>query len=147
MKWLLIVVMLALLVALASMGRRQKQRAAVGSLRTQFAHIARLRLTAACSGVDGPLDEADLRFVFDWILIELCRRTGTSGLAELMQWSVRRGEAEATRMTAEVTREAVDRLPRSVLAAIDACEGRTVAGVILDEALTEAGQRLTSAGR
>ena len=143
MKGLLILAVVAILVALASIGRRQKQREAVRSLRAQFGHIARLRLVAACQGLDGVLDEADLRFVFDWILIELCRRTRTSSLGELMQWPVKRGEPALAELTAEVTREAVDRLPRPVLAAIDTCEGRTVAGVILDEALTAAGQRLT----
>ena len=147
MKWLLILAAIGILVALASIGRRQKQRGAVRGLRTQFGHIARLRLVAACQGLDGVLDEADLRFVFDWILIELCRRTGTSNLGELMQWPVTHGERALTTMTSEVTRQAVDRLPRPALAAIDACEGRTVAGVILDEALTEAGQRVTSGGR
>ena len=142
MKWLLILAGIAVLIALASMGRRQKQRDAVRSLRTGFAHVARMRLVAACKGVDGVLDEADLRFLFDWIAIELCRRTGTSSLGELMHWSVNRGEAAVTELTADVTRQAVDRLPQPVLAAIDACEGRMVAGVILDEALTEAGQRL-----
>ena len=142
MKWLLIIVALIVLAFVVSLGRRQNERAAVRALRSQFAHIARLRLVAACPGLDGVLDEADLRFLFDWILIESCRRTGASGLGQLMQWSLDKGEPAARELTADVARQAVDRLPRPVLTAIDGCEGRTVAAVILDEALTEAGQRV-----
>ena len=142
MKWLLIFVVLVLIPALAAIGRRQGRRDAVRSLRTHFAHVARMRLVAVCPGLDGALDEAELRFLFDWILVESYRRTGAGNFNELMEWSLTRGEAETTRLTADIARQAVDRLSRSVLAVIDGCEGRTVAGVILDEALTEAGQRL-----
>ena len=41
----------------------------------------------------------------------------------------------------EVTRDAVDRLPAPVLAVIDDCQGRIVAGVILDQSLSESGRR------
>jgi hypothetical protein len=59
-----------------------------------------------------------------------------------MQWTVEQGEGEALQLVAEVTRDAVDRLPAPVLAMIDGCEGRTVAGVILDQALSESGKRM-----
>ena len=133
---------LVLLFLLASMSRTRKQRAAVAAFRQHFPHIARMRLVAACPGLDGVLDEATLRMVFNWILIELYRRTGSSGLGELMQWSIEKGEVDTRRLAAEVTREAVDRLPQPVLVIIDECGGRRVAGVILDEALTEAGGRI-----
>ena len=141
MAWLWLILAIVVLVLLARLGRKQRQREAVAAIRRQFRHLARLRLVAACPGLDGVLDEASLGLLFDWILIELCRRTGTSGIGELMQWSIAKGEAEAARLTAEITREAVDRLPQPVLAVIDDCDGRTVVGVILDEALTEAGHR------
>jgi predicted tellurium resistance membrane protein TerC len=141
MKWLLIIAAIVMLVLLARLGRHQKQRAAVAGIRRHFPAIARMRLIAACPGLEAVLQDAELRLVFDWILIEMYRRTGTSGLAQLMQWATKKGEAETERLTGEVAREAVDRLPQPVLAVIDDCEGRTVAGVILDEALTEAGHR------
>ena len=53
------------------------------------------------------------------------------------------GESESLQLVAEVTRDAVDRLPAPVLEVIDGCEGRTVAGVILDQALGESGRRFT----
>lgn len=138
-----IILALVLLFLLASIGRKQKQKDALSLIRRHFPHIARMRLIAACPGLQDVLEEAELRILFDWILIRLYRRTGASGLAELMQWSVAKGEAETARLTAEVTREAVDRLPRSVLAVIDDCKGRTFAAVLLDEALTEAGHRVS----
>ena len=46
------------------------------------------------------------------------------------------------RAAAGAARDAVDRLPAPALAVIDACYGRVLAGVILDEALTESGSRI-----
>jgi hypothetical protein len=129
-------------VLLASWARKRKQRATVAEFRTHFPHIARLRLVAACPGLDGLLQETDLRMLFDWILLQLYGRTQTSSFGELMQWTVEQGEGEALQLVAEVTRDAVDRLPAPVLAVIDDCEGRTVAGVILDQALSESGKRI-----
>lgn len=142
MGWLWLVLIVAALVLLASFGRQHRQRQTFRALRGQFPKIARLRLIATCPGLDGVIQEADLRFLFDWIAIELCRRTGVQDMAGLMRWSLAQGQETTERLTAEVTREAVDRLPRPVLGAIDECRGRTVAGVILDEALTEAGHRV-----
>ena len=142
MGWLLLIVAVIVLFWLASLGRKARQREAVKALRRQFPHIARLRLVSACPGLDGVLREAELRMLFDWMLLRLYGHTGTSGLGELMQWSLRHGEAETTALTAEISREAVERLPQPVLAAIDACEGRAVAAVLLDQALMEAGQRV-----
>jgi hypothetical protein len=142
MAWLLLLLVVAALFWLAAVGRKARQREAVTALRAHFRHIARLRLVAACPGLDGVLQEADLRILFDWILLQLYGRTGTSRLDELMQWSLARGEREATRLTAEVSRAAVDHLPRPVLAAIDECQGRDLAAVLIDQSLTEAGQRL-----
>ena len=137
--WLILAI--AVLFALASFGRKQKQREVASRIRRHFPPLARMRLVAACPGLDDRLDEASLRMIFDWILIQMYRRTGTSGFGELMQWSIEKGETEARRLTGEVTHEAVDRLPQPVLEIIDRCQGRTFAGVLFDEALTEAGQR------
>ena len=141
MLWLWIVAALVLLLLFASLARRRKQKAAVATLRTHFPHIARLRLVAACPGLDGVLHEADLRMLFDWIMLQFYGRTHTSGFGELMQWTIQHGEGESLQLVAEVTRDAVNRLPTPVLAVIDGCEGRIVAGVILDQALSESGRR------
>ena len=140
--WLLLILAVAVLFWLASLGRKTKQREAVTKLRHEFPHIARLRLVAACPGLDGGLGEAELRMLFDWILLKLYGRTGTSNIGELMQWSMKHGEAETTALTADVSREAVERLPQPVLAVIDDCQGREVAAVLIDQSLTEAGERI-----
>ena len=80
--------------------------------------------------------------LFDWILLRIYGRTGTSGFGELMRWSVVHGQAETTALTADVSREAVERLPQPVLAVIDNCQGRAVAAVLIDQSLTEAGERI-----
>jgi hypothetical protein len=98
---------------------------------------------AACPGLDGVLAEAELRVLFDWILLQLYRRTGASSLGELMRWSMDHGNVETLQLTADVSRDAVDRLPAPVLAVIDGCEGRAVAAVLIDQSLTEAGQRIS----
>ena len=144
MLWLWIVAAAVLLLLLAGYARRRKQKAAVATLRTHFPHIARLRLVAACPGLDGVLHEADLRMLFDWIMLQFYGRTHTSGFGELMQWTTEHGEGETLQLVAEVTRDAVDRLPTPALAVIDGCEGRIVAGVILDQALSESGRRFQS---
>jgi hypothetical protein len=143
MGWLLLILAAAALFWLASLDRKAKQREALTGLRREFPHIARLRLVAACPGLDGVLGEAELRMLFDWILLQIHGRTGTSDLGELMQWSIQHGEAETTSLTADVSREAVDRLPQPVLAAIDTCKGREVAAVLIDQALGESGRKIT----
>lgn len=142
MSLLWIIVALAGLVFLATRGRKTRDRERIAAIRRHFASIARMRLVAACPHLEETLAESDLRFLFDWILIELFRRTNVSGFDALMRWSLGHGEAEAARLTAQVTREAVDLLPATTLEVIDSCEGRVVAGVLLDESLTEAGHRL-----
>jgi len=141
MPWPWIVAAVVLVLLLAFYARGRKQKAAVATLRTHFPHVARLRLVAACPGLDGVLHEADLRMLFDWIMLQLYGRTHTSGFSELMQWSIEHGESESLQLVAEVTREAVDRLPAPVLHMIDGCEGRTVVGVILDQSLSESRRR------
>jgi hypothetical protein len=142
MKLLIIIAAVALFILFAVASRKRKQRAAVRGLREQFPRIARIRLIAACPGLDGLLDEPSLRLLFDWMLIEIHRRTGTSSFGELMQWSVDNGEARAMAMVSDVSNEAIDRLPAPVLAEIEACGARAMVAVILDEALTEAGRRI-----
>jgi hypothetical protein len=139
---LLLLVALAAAVLLLLRGSRQRRgRRGADGLRAHFARVARLRLIAACPRLDGVLTEADLKLLFDWIFAELCRRTGTAGLRELVGWSLAQGQGRSAELNADVTRAAVDRLPQPALAEIDSCDGRTVAGVLLDEALTEAGHR------
>ena len=137
------VIVLAALLIVYARGRRQKS--ALAEFRTHFPRIARLRLVAACPGLDGILQEAELRMLFDWIMLQLYGRTQTSGFGELMTWTIDHGESESLQLVAEVTRDAVDRLSAPVLDVIDGCEGRTVAGVILDQALGESGRRSTPA--
>ena len=143
MLWLWIAVSVILILLLAFYTRQRKQKAAVAALRTHFPHIARLRLVAACPGLDGLLQETELRMLFDWILIQLYGRTSTSGFGELMQWTIDHGEAESLQLVAEVTRDAVDHLSTPVLEVIDDCGGRTLAAVILDQALSESGRRFS----
>ena len=142
MGWLLLLLVVIALFWLASLGRSSRERQALAELRREFPRVARLRLVAACPGLDGLLEEADLRMLFDWILFQLYGRTGAASLDQLMQWSLKEGEARTTKLTADVSREAVGRLPKPVLAAIEACEGREVAAVLIDQALMEAGQRV-----
>ena len=144
MIWLfLFIAIVALVVFMGQKGKRSAQEAALGRLRDEFPKIGRLRLVAACPGLDGVLEQGDLRQLFDWIMIQLFRRSNTSSLTGLMNWSIKQGEEAANAMTAEVTREAVDRLPARSLAAIDECQGREFAAVVLDQALAEAGERAT----
>jgi hypothetical protein len=142
MLWLWILATVVAIFLLASWSRRQKQKAAVAGLRTHFPHIARLRLVAACPGLDGVLRETDLRMLFDWILLHLYGRTRTSSFGDLMRWTIEHDQGDSLLLVSEVTRDAVDRLPAPVLMVIDGCGGRVLAGVILDQALTESGRRI-----
>jgi hypothetical protein len=141
MWWIGIAVILVFL--LASWSRKQKQKAAVAGIRTHFPHIARLRLVAACPGLDGVLQEAELRMLFDWILLQLYGRTQTADFGSLMRWTIEHGETETLQLVADVSRSAVDRLSAPVLQAIDGCQGRLWAAVIIDQALSEAGERIS----
>ena len=143
MGWLILIAIVAFVLFMAMKGKKTAQQEAIGRLRTEFPKVARLRLIAACPGLDDVLQESDTRHLFDWIMVQLFRRSNTSSLSGLMDWSIKQGEAAATAMTAEVSREAVDRLPPRVLAGIDDCQGREFAAVVLDQALTEAGERAT----
>ena len=136
MFWLSVAAAVFIAFLIALFAQRQKQQATVAAFRSRFPHIARLRLVAACPGLDGVLQETELRMLFDWIMLQLHGRTHTSSYGELMQWTTDHGEAESLRLIA-----AVDRLPAPVLAVIDDCQGRIVAGVILDQSLSESGRR------
>ena len=131
-----------LLFFLAALSRRAKQRAAVRGLGAQFPAIARMRLAATFPGMDDTLTDAALAGLFDWMLAEMYRRASVASFGELMRWSVVQGEAQSAALAAGAARDAVDRLPAPALAVIDACYGRVLAGVILDEALTESGSRM-----
>ena len=143
MGWLLLILAVLLLFWLASLGRKEKQRKAVSALREQFPRIARLHLVAACPGLDGVLEDAELRMLFDWILLQMYGRTRASGLGELMQWSIDHGAEQTASLTADVALDSVRRLPQPVLQVIDNCQGRAVAAVLIDQSLTEAGERIS----
>jgi hypothetical protein len=142
MGWLLLFLAVAALFWLASLGRKAKQQEALAGLRREFPRIARLRLVSACPGLDGVLADAELRMLFDWMLLRLHGRTRTAQLRELLQWSIEHGQAATTALTADVSREAVQRLPQPVLAVIDDCHGREIAAVLIDQSLNEAGERI-----
>lgn len=142
MIWLVIAAALLLLFLAASWSRKRKQKAAVAGIRAHFPRIARLRLIAACPGLDGILQETELRLLFDWILVQLYGRTQTSDFGDLMRWTIEHGEGESLQLMSEVTRDAVDRLPAPVLQIIDGCEGRVLAAVIIDQALSETGRNI-----
>ena len=143
MGWLLLILAVVALFWLASTGRKAKQKEALAGLRREFPRIARLRLVAACPGLDGVLGEAELRMLFDWILLRIYGRTKTTDFGDLMRWSIEHGTAESTTLTADVSREAVERLPQPVLAVIDDCQGREIAAVLIDQSLNEAGERIS----
>ena len=142
MLWPGIAAAVFLLLLWASWSRTRKQKAAVAGLRSNFPHIARLRLVSACPGLDGVLHETELRMLFDWILLQFYGRTQTSSFGDLMRWTIEHGEEETLELVSEVTRDAVDRLPAPALRAIDACEGRVFAGVLIDQSLSESGRRI-----
>ena len=142
MFWILVIACVVALFAIASASRRAKQRAAVAGFRRHFPPIAWMRLAAACPQLEGVLRETELRLLFDWILIHLYRRTGSSGFGELMQWFVEHDTPECLQLVGDVSREAVDRLPQPVLRVIDGCGGREYAAVMIDQSLTEAGERI-----
>ena len=65
MGWLLLILAVVALFWLASLGRKAKQKEALAAVRREFPKIARLRLVAACPGLDGVLGDAELRMLFD----------------------------------------------------------------------------------
>lgn len=142
MPWVAILAALVALLLLALLARRRRQNATVAALRTHFPHIARMRLVSACPGLEPVLQETELRMLFDWIMLQLYGRTGSPGFRELIQWTLEHGEGESLQLIAEVTRDAVDHMTAPALAVIDGCEGRTLAAVLIDQSLTEAGERI-----
>ena len=140
--WPLLVGGAALIFASAALSRRAKQRAVVKGLRHHFPIIARQRLISHFPTIEPRVAELELSSLFDWILLECYRRTDTANFAELMRWAVENPDGNVA-LTAAITRDAVDRLPRPALECIDATNGRGLAAVALDLTLTEAGQRTT----
>lgn len=137
-RWIAAAAGLAFLLRSSS---RKSQPTATPRMRRHFARVARLRLVAACPSLDGRIRERALYDSFDWIAAEMCRRTGSCDIGALMQWAIREGQERSDDVSAEVARDAVERLPAPVLRAIDGCQGRLFAGVLLHETLTEAGRR------
>ena len=95
MFWLSVAAAVFIAFLIALFAQRQKQQATVAAFRSRFPHIARLRLVAACPGLDGVLQETELRMLFDWIMLQLHGRTHTPSYGELMQWTIDHGEAES----------------------------------------------------
>ena len=146
MKWKWIIGGAGGVALLAAFTRRQQQeheqqRTAVGGLRRHFPRIARMRLVAACPDIERHLDDRSLEPVFDWMVDEMCRRSGACDFPTLLHWAVERGQPEMDSLSSDVTRDAVERLPRRALKVIDGCHGRTYAAAVFDLALSEAGQR------
>lgn len=127
--------------ALASTGRKERQRQVLAALRRQFPPIARMRLVGACAELDDVLDDASLEPVFDWMYAEMLRRTDSRDFGALMRWATGHEQAQRDALTQAVARDAVERLPRAALKSIDGCHGREFAAATLDLALFEAGQR------
>ena len=69
MFWLSVAAAVVIAFLIALYAQRQKQQATVAAFRSRFPHIARLRLVAACPGLDGVLQETELRMLFDWIML------------------------------------------------------------------------------
>jgi hypothetical protein len=143
LKFVLIVVVI--LVALAAMGRNAKQKAAVRGLRAHFPPIARRRLVGSFPNLDPIIGDSALARVFDWMLAEMYRRTGTQNPGRLMKWVAKHGDGRARELMDEVARDAVDRLPPAALQVIDSCAGRVYAAHLLEQSMTEAGERMQPA--
>ena len=142
MKWKWIIGGAGGIALLAAFSRRQEQeRTAVAGLRRHFPRIARMRLVAACPDLERHLHDASLERVFDWMVEEMCQRSGACDFPALMHWAVQRGQPEMDSLSFDVTRDAVEQLPRRALKIIDSCHGRTYAAAVFDLALSEAGQR------
>lgn len=146
MIWAAVGVAFVAVLAIALFSRRRKQKATVEALRTNFPPISRMRLVGSFPALKDVLRESDMRQLFEWILAELFARTGTPNYGELAKWTLDHGENETLALVAEVTRDAVKRLPEPVLQLIDANQGRTLAAVLLDQSLTEAGERTGQQG-
>ena len=142
MAWVAILAAVILLLFVAAFARKRRQNATVDALRAHFPHIARMRLVSACPGLEPVLQETELRMLFDWIMLQLYGRTGSPGYRELIQWTLEHGEGESLQLIAEVTGDAVDHMTAPALEVIDACGGRALAAVLLDQSLSEAGQRI-----
>lgn len=132
---------LALLAALTRSRRQEQQTGAVAGLRRHFPRIARMRLVGACPDLDRHLKDRTLEPVFDWMVDEMCRRSGACDFPALMQWAIRQGQPKIDSLASDVSRDAVERLPRRALDVIDECHGRTFAAAVLDLALSEAAHR------
>jgi hypothetical protein len=122
--------------------RRARQRAAVRGLRREFPRIAFRRLVGSFPEIEPAIGEPMLRSLFEWILCEIYRRTGTSGFGDLMRWEIENGSDELGDIAFKVSEEAVGKLPAPARKIIDTSEGRTLAGMIIDDSLTEAGSRI-----
>jgi len=145
--WLLILIaVIVVLVFLgAAMSRRGKQKAAVRGLRREFPPIAYRRLVGSFPDIEPAISESMLRALFDWILCETYRRTGAHGFGDLMRWEIENGSGALGSITFTVSEEAVTRLPAPARRIIDASEGRTLAAILIDDSLTEAGAKIAPA--
>ena len=131
-----------LLAALDRRRRQQKQQTgAAARLRRQFPRIARMRLVGACPALDTHLRDHHLERIFDWVVDQLCRRSGACNFTALLEWATEQGQPAMNTLASDVSRDAVERLPRRALAIIDDCHGRAYAAAVLDLSLSEAAHR------
>ena len=143
MTWLVgIAAALVLLFFFAAMSRRAKQKAAIRGLRREFPGIAFRRLVGSCPEIEPTIGEPMLRSLFDWMLCETYRRTNTSGFGDLMRWEIENGSDELGYIVFKVSEEAVRKLPAPARKVIDAADGRLLAALVIENALTEAGARI-----
>ena len=136
---------LVLLTSLSRKRRHQKQQTgAAALLRRHFPRIARMRLVGACPDLDAQLQDRDLERLFDWMVDQMCRRSGACDFTALLHWATEQGQPKLGMLASDVSRDALERLPRRALAIIDECHGRAFAAAVLDLSLSEAAHRSAS---
>ncbi|MGI8704603.1 MAG: hypothetical protein ACR2JJ_02185 [Sphingomicrobium sp.] len=128
------------LVSLAAViGRGASQRAAMKTMRERFPKAARQRLVASFPQLDPIVDERPFVEMFDWVFVEMFRRTGTRDLDELTRWSLGRETETFDRLADQVICEAVARLPARVLEVVDTSGCRQFASFKIQVALADCG--------
>ncbi len=132
------------LVSLAAViGRGASQRAAMKRMRARFPKAARQRLVASFPQLEPIVDERPFIELFDWVFVEMFRRTGTRDLDGLTQWSLGREPEEFDRLADQVICEAVARLPAKVLEVVDTSGCRQFATFKIQVALADCGSMVT----
>jgi hypothetical protein len=126
------------LVSLAAViARGASQRAAMKTMRDRFPKAARQRLVASFPKLDPIVDDGQFVELFDWVFVEMFRRTGTRDLDELTRWSLGREPVLFDRLADQVICEAVGRLPANVLEVVDKSGCRQFATFKIQVALAD----------